>query len=97
MHNSAATNCQVTTGSPLVFNFSPLGGVSYSSSVVARVNTGFGSPMAFNVNGAGFGSYNIYNGEQDVTVVSGSGTLNTLQIAINTGGGANFHALATTA
>jgi hypothetical protein len=91
--NSEATFCAVSVGSPLVFDFSSIGGVSYSSSVVVRVNTGTGSPMAFNVNGAGYGSYSIYNGEQDVTVVSGSGTLNTLAIAVNAGGGANFHAL----
>jgi hypothetical protein len=91
--NSETTYCAVSVGAPLVFNFSSIGGVSYSSSVVVRVNTGGGSPMAFNVNGAGYGSYNIYNGDQDVTVVSGSGTLNTLSIDVNAGGGANFYAL----
>jgi hypothetical protein len=80
--NSEVTFCSVKVGGPLVFDFSSIGGVSYSSGVVARVNTGDGSPMAFNINGAGYGSYSLYNGAQDVTIVSGSGTLNTLAIAI---------------
>jgi hypothetical protein len=91
--NSEVTFCSVKVGGPLVFDFSSIGGVSYSSSVVVRINTGSGSPMAFNINGAGYGSHSLYDGAQDVTIVSGSGTLNTLAIDVNAGGGANFHAL----
>jgi len=73
------------------FVFTPPTPISYSSSIKVQVNTGDGSPMAFNVNGAGFGSYNLYNGVQEVTVVSGSGTLSSLAIAVNAGGGADFY------
>jgi len=90
---SDSTLAVITTTGSLVFNFAAIGGLPYSSSVVVRVNTGSGSPMAFNINGAGFGSYTLYNGEQDVTIVSGSGTLNSLVVAVNAGGGANFHSL----
>ena len=87
--NDTTNTSQVTTSAS--FTFTPPTPISYSSSIVVKVNTGSGSPMGFNVNGAGFGSYTLYNGAQEVTVVSGSGTLTSLSIAVNAGGGADFY------